>query len=69
VVASFLHRLREMDSPNLGIGLLVLIIMGRLWFGRRMLIFGIDCPWIGALDGVFGEEALEIRDAMEEEFQ
>jgi hypothetical protein len=24
-----------------------LITMGRLWSGRRTLIFGMDCPWIG----------------------
>jgi hypothetical protein len=44
-VAPFLHPLRVMDSPNLEIGRSVLIIMGRLWFGRK-LIFGMFCLWI-----------------------
>jgi len=53
-VASFLLPLREMDSPNPGIGLSVLIIMGRLWFERRKMIIGMDCPWIGCRMGLLG---------------
>jgi len=37
----FLIPLKEMDFPNLEIGLSVLIIMGRLWFGRRTKIIGM----------------------------
>jgi hypothetical protein len=51
-----------MVSPNLGIGQLVLIIIGRLWCGRRMKMI-IGMVWD------FGEEVLAIRDAMEEEYQ
>jgi hypothetical protein len=32
------------------------------------MIIGKDCPWI-PLEGAFGEAALAIRDAMEEDFQ
>jgi hypothetical protein len=39
--------LKEMDFPNLEIGLLVLIIMGRLWFGRRTKIIRMVYPSIG----------------------
>jgi hypothetical protein len=34
-------------SPYLAIGLSVLFIMGRLWFERRTMSFGMACPWIG----------------------
>jgi hypothetical protein len=40
-VVPFLHLLRVIVSPNLGIGRSVLIITGRFWFGRRTLIFGM----------------------------
>jgi len=40
-VVPFLHLVRVIVSPNLGIGRSVLIITGRLWFGRRTLIFGM----------------------------
>jgi len=64
-VASFLLLLREMDSPNPGTGLSALIITWRLLFGMRKMIIGMD--W--ASDGAFGEEAMAIWDAMEEDFQ
>jgi len=56
VVASFLHSLREMDSTNLGIGLVDV----DFWDG-------LPLDW--ALDDAFGEEALAIRHAIEKEFQ
>jgi MYXO-CTERM domain-containing protein len=40
-----------MDSPNPGIGLLALIIIGRLWFRRRKMM---DYPWIGRQMGLLG---------------
>jgi hypothetical protein len=58
-----------MDSPNLRIGRSVLIIMGRLWFGREDVDFWDVLPLDWASEGAFGEEALAIWDAMEEEFQ
>jgi hypothetical protein len=69
VVASFLHLLREMDSPYLGIGLLVLIMTGKIvvWEDDLDCWDGLPLDW--ALDGAFGEEALAIWDDMEEEFQ
>jgi hypothetical protein len=57
-----------MDSPYLGIGLLVLIMTGKIvvWEDDLDCWDGLPLDW--ALDGAFGE-ALAIRDAMEEEFQ
>jgi len=46
-VVSLLIPLKEMVYPYLAIGLSVLIITGRLWLGRRMMSFGMACPWIG----------------------
>jgi hypothetical protein len=46
-VAYLIFLPKEMDFPNLEIGLSVLIIMRRLWFGRRTMIIGMVYPWIG----------------------
>jgi hypothetical protein len=46
-VVYLIFPLKEMDFPNLEIGLSVLIIMGRLWFGRGTMIIGMIYPLIG----------------------
>jgi hypothetical protein len=52
-VAYLLFPLKEMDFPNLEIGLSVLIIMERLWFRRRTKTIGMVYPLIGGIGWFF----------------
>jgi hypothetical protein len=47
ILTSLLIPMKEMVSPYLSISQSILILTGRLWFGRRTMIFGMACPWIG----------------------
>lgn len=50
------------------LGLSVLITTGRLWSRKKNLDFLDGLPLDWAVDDDFGEEALAIKDAIEEDF-
>jgi hypothetical protein len=58
-----------MVSPNPGIGKSVFIITGIVVWEEEEDDYWDGLPLDWAMDGDFGEEAMAIRDVMEEEFQ